>query len=312
MPLNRKLDRPVILGIVGDSGSGKTTLAEGIRAILGPERVLTVGADDYHRYGRAERTKTGVSPLDPGANYMDILEQHIQLLRSGKPVLKPVYDHSRGTLATPDYVVPLEYIIVEGLLPYSTRAMRDCFDVKVYLEPEEDLRVAWKIQRDTAKRGYTEEQVRAQIERRLFDSASFIQPQRTFADMVVSFLRPEDHREETGAHLNVRHTLRPTLPHPDLTPIIDGSKNGIRLELARDIDGKPVDVLEIEGDVDDKRAQAMEELLWNLLPEASHLRTNLGQFMDASQQIKMSHPLALSQLLITFHLVKAAMGHYAI
>lgn len=312
MPFNRTLDRPVILGIVGDSGSGKTTLAEGIRAILGPERVLTVCSDDYHRYSRAERAKTNISPLDPRGNYMDILEQHIQLLRAGKPVLKPVYDHGKGVLVAPEHVTPREYIIIEGLLPYSTRAMRDCFDVKVYLEPEEELRVKWKIQRDTAKRGYTEEQVRQQLERRMFDSASFVLPQRTFADMVVSFRRPEDHLEETGAHLNVRHTLRPTLPHPDLTPIIDGSKNGIRLELARDIDGKPVDVLEIEGEVDDKRAQAMEELLWNLLPEASHLRTNLGQFMDASQQIKMSHPLALSQLLITFHLVKAAMGHYAI
>lgn len=312
MPMNRKLDRPVILGIVGDSGSGKTTLAEGIRAILGPDRVLTLGADDYHRYSRAERAQNNISPLDPRGNYMDILEQHIQLLRSGKPVLKPVYDHSKGVLAAPEYVTPREYIIVEGLLPYSTRAMRDCFDVKVYLEPEEELRIAWKIQRDTAKRGYTESQVRAQIERRMFDSASFVLPQRTFADMVVSFRRPDEHQEETGAHLNVRHTLRPTLPHPDLTPIIDGSKNGIRLELARDIDGKPVDVLEIEGDVDDRRAQAMEDLLWTLLPEASHLRTNLGQFMDASQQLKMSHPLALSQLLITFHLVKAAMGHYAI
>lgn len=312
MPLNRKLDRPVILGIVGDSGSGKTTLADGIRAILGPERVLNLCSDDYHRLSRAERAKTNTSPLDPRANYMDILEQHIQLLRAGKPVLKPVYDHSSGALVAPEHVTPREYIIVEGLLPYSTRAMRDCFDVKVYLEPEEDLRVTWKILRDVAVRGYTEVEARQQIERRMFDSASFVQPQRTFADMVVSFRRPEGHAEETGEHLNVRHTLRPTLPHPDLTPIIDGSKNGIRLELARDIDGKPVDVLEIEGDVDDKRAKAMEELLWNLLPEASHLRTNLGQFMDASQQIKMSHPLALSQLLITFHLVKAAMGHYAI
>ncbi|KJS34150.1 MAG: phosphoribulokinase, partial [Rhodospirillaceae bacterium BRH_c57] len=101
-------------------------------------------------------------------------------------------------------------------------------------------------------------------------------------------------------------------PHPDLTPIIEGSKNGIRLELARDIDGKPVDVLEIEGDLGDRRAKAMEDLVWNLIPEASHLRTNLGQYQDETQQTRMSHPLALSQLLITYHLVKAAMGHYAI
>lgn len=313
MPTNRQLDRPVILGIVGDSGAGKTTLAAGIMGILGTERVVTLCTDDYHRYAREERTRNGLSPLDPQANYMDVLEQHLQLLRAGKPILKPVYEHADGTLGAPVYVKPAEYIIVEGLLGYSTRAMRDCYDVKVYLEPEEELRAAWKVQRDVTKRGYAADEARRQLTARQRDGLEFIRPQRTFADMVVSFCRPVGHAQETGAHLNARHILRPTLPHPDLTPIVEGSKNGIRLELARDIDGKPVDVLEIEGDVEDRRAKAMEDLLWNLIPEAHHLRGNLvGQYMDASAQIKMSHPLALSQLLITYHLVKAAMGHYAI
>ncbi len=312
MPTNRQLDRPVILGIVGDSAAGKTTLAAGIAAILGPERVATVCTDDYHRFNRVERNANGMSALDPRGNYIDIMEQHIQLLRAGKPILKPVYNHASGALEAPEYIAPRDYIIVEGLLGYSTRALRDCYDVKVFLEPEEELRTSWKIQRDTARRGYTEDQVRRSLEKRQFDSVTFIRPQRTFSDMVVNFHRPSNNQEASGGQLNVRHTLRPTLPHPDLTPIVEGSKNGIRLELARDIDGKPVDVLEIAGDVGDRRAKAMEDLVWNLIPEASHLRTNLGQYQDASQQTRMSHPLALSQLLITYHLVKAAMGHYAI
>ncbi|MFA7429036.1 MAG: phosphoribulokinase [Rhodospirillaceae bacterium] len=312
MPTNRKLDRPVILGIVGDSAAGKTTLAAGIAAILGPDRVATLCTDDYHRFNRVERAANGISALDPRGNYIDIMEQHIQLLRAGRPILKPVYNHATGALEAPEYIAPRDYIIVEGLLGYTTRTLRDCYDVKVYLEPEEDLRVSWKIQRDTARRGYTEDQVRRSLEKRQFDSVTFIRPQRTFSDMVVNFHRPRHNLDAVGGQLNVRHTLRPTLPHPDLTPIVEGSKNGIRLELARDIDGKPVDVLEIGGDVGDRRAKAMEDLVWNLIPEASHLRANLGQYQDASQQTQMSHPLALSQLLITYHLVKAAMGHYAI
>ncbi|MGC2856527.1 phosphoribulokinase [Novispirillum sp. DQ9] len=312
MPTNRQIDRPVILGIVGDSAAGKTTLAAGIATILGPDRVAMVCTDDYHRFNRAERAANGISALDPRGNHMDILEQHIQLLRAGKPILKPVYDHATGTLQAPEYIAPRDYVIVEGLLGYATRSLRDCYDVKVFLEPEEDLRVAWKIQRDTARRGYTEDQVRRSLERRQFDSVTHIRPQRTFSDMVVQFHRPKDNQEAAGGQLNVRHTLRPTLPHPDLTPIVEGSKNGIRLELARDIDGKPVDVLEIAGDVGDRRAKAMEDLVWNLIPEASHLRANLGQYQDAAQRTRMSHPLALSQLLITYHLVKAAMGHYAV
>lgn len=319
MPLNRTLNRPVILGIVGDSGAGKTTFAQGISQILGPSRVTVICTDDYHKFSREQRARNGISALDPKGNYMDILEQHIQLLRAGRPILKPVYNHANGTLDAPVYVEPGEYLIVEGLLGYSTRAMRDCYDVKLYLEPQEELRTSWKMQRDITKRGYTPDQVRRQFERRLREAITYVRPQRTFADLVLSFRhQPSAVADEGGGmghnaqRLNARHILRPTLPHPDLTPIVEGSKNGIRLELARDIDGKPVDVLEIEGDVADKRAKAMEDLLWNLIPEAYHLRSNLGQYMDASEETRMSHPLALSQLLITYHLVKAAMGHYAI
>lgn len=313
MPRNRRVDRPIILGIVGDSAAGKTTLTAGIAHILGPERVVTICTDDYHRYSREERANNGISALDPRGNYIDILEQHIKQLREGHPILKPIYNHHGGTLDAPEYVVPKEYIILEGLLGYSTRAMRDCYDVKVFLEPVETLRVKWKIQRDTAKRGYTEAQVLESLKKREHDSADFIRPQRTFADIVVQFYPPADHSEETGAHLNVRHTLRPTLPHPDLSPVLDlGVRNGLRLELSRDVDGKPVDVLDIAGDIDSRRARAMEELLWGLIPEAQHLRDHLGEFTDKHNEKAISHPLALSQLFITYHMVKAAMGVHAI
>ena len=89
------------------------------------------------------------------------------------------------------YIEPKPYVVVEGLLGYSTRAMRDNYDVKIYLDPEEELRVSWKVIRDTIKRGYTEEQVFASLEKRKGDSPAFIQPQRTFADMVIQFYRPE-------------------------------------------------------------------------------------------------------------------------
>jgi len=309
----KRIDRPIILGIVGDSAAGKTTLTAGIANILGPEKVVTICTDDYHCYDRRERAENGCSALNPKGNYIDILEQHIQLLREGKPILKPIYNHDRGTLDRPAYVEPREYIIMEGLLGYSTRAMRDAYDVKVYLEPTESLRIKWKIQRDCTKRGYDEAEVLRSLEKRAQDSVDFIQPQRTFADMVVSFYQPDGRGQETGAHLNVRHTLRPTLPHPDLTPLLEvGIKKGLRLELARDMDGKPVDVLDIAGDVDTERANAMKNLLWDLIPEAQHLRENVGTFTDEENNLSISHPLALSQLMITYHMVKAALGHHAI
>ncbi|MHA1598544.1 MAG: phosphoribulokinase [Alphaproteobacteria bacterium] len=306
-------DRPIILGIVGDSAAGKTTLATGIANILGPEKVVIICTDDYHSCDRVERARMGVSALNPRCNYIDILEQHTRLLRGGKPILKPIYNHATGTLERPVYVEPKEFIILEGLLGYSTRTMRDAYDVKVYLEPNEELRKKWRIRRDCMERGYQESEVRKSLEKRAGDSIEFIESQRTFADMVVSFYPPEGRSGETGAHLNVRHSLRPTLPHPDLTQIIEaGAKKGLRLELSRDVDGKPVDVLDIDGNVDVKRAKAMEDLLWNLIPEAQHMRDNVGTFRDETNHQSVSHPLALSQLLITYHIVKAALGHHVI
>ena len=164
--MSKRADHPIILGIVGNSASGKTTLSAGVAQILGAEHCTVICTDDYHRYSRSQRAAAGLSALDPRSNYVDVLEQHLRLLRIGEPILKPVYDHSQGTLESPEYVRPKDFVIAEGLLGYATRAMRDCYDVKIYLDPEEDLRVKWKIHRDTTKRGYTLKEVMAQIERR--------------------------------------------------------------------------------------------------------------------------------------------------
>ena len=309
---SHKLSRPVILGIVGDSASGKTTLAAGVSAILGHDRVTVLCSDDYHRLTRAERTKAGVSPLAPDTNYMDILEQHLRLLRDGQPILKPVYDHRHGILGRSVYLTPSDYIIVDGLLGYQTRGLRDCYDVKIFLDPEDQLRSMWKIRRDCAERGYTRAQAEAELQSRQQDASQFIHPQRTFADIVIRFFSPTPETKVDFAHLNVRHTLRPTLPHPDMAPVLDvGGRAGYRLQLVRDVDGKPVDVLDIMGNIENRRARAVEDLFWNLIPDTHHLgdHAQLGQFVDEQNQSSISHPLALSQLLVTYHLVKAALGH---
>ena len=306
----KRVDHPIILGIVGDSASGKTTLSAGVAQILGEAHCTVICTDDYHRYDRAQRAAAGLSALDPRANYIDVLEQHLRLLRGGEPILKPVYDHRRGTLEPPEYIRPKDFVIAEGLLGYATRAMRDCFDVKVYLDPEEELRRRWKLHRDTTRRGYTREEVLFQLEQRQVHSQTFIHPQRTFADIVIRFQRSKG-ANGSDTQLDVRHILRPTLPHPDFTPLFDGSSNaGLHLELARDRDGKPVDVLEINGNISDKRAERIEDLLWNLIPEAGHLRDQVGQ-IDVANGPRKSHPLALSQLLVGYHAVKAAMGFRA-
>ncbi len=299
--------RPIILGIVGDSAAGKTTLSGGLVKLIGPERVTHVCTDDYHKYDRQERKVNGLTPLSPECNYMDIMQLHLERMHYGQPILKPVYDHSNGTLTRPDYVQPLEFIIVEGLLGFHNPTLRQFYDVKVYLEPAEELRRLWKVKRDTTKRGYTPEQVVADMEKREPDSAAYIRPQREHADIVVHFYPQEGIQpEHAGAGLNVRLTLRPTIPHPDLSYLWNdpsGDDGGIRLILGRDT-GKPVDILEIDGEVSPARAAKLEQAIWDHMPDMKPLGADqFGDYYDRSE-VRHSDPLALTQLLLTYHLLR--------
>ena len=299
--------RPIILAIVGDSAAGKSTLTNGLMRILGEDRVTTVCTDDYHKYDRKERAELGITPLHPDCNYLDVLELHLERLHYGQPFLKPVYEHSTGSLIRPEYVRPREFVIVEGLLGFHSPVMRQFYDVKVFLDPPEDLRTAWKIKRDTAKRGYTPDQVRAEMKKREADTLKYIRPQREHADIVLRFHPDEGiEPENAGPNLNAQLVLRPTIPHPDLSYLIDGgphSRSDIRLQLGRD-SGRPVDFLEISGNVSSENAFQLEDAIWQHLPDLRPVREDqFGDYQDRTE-IRHSHPLALSQLLITYHLLR--------
>ncbi len=303
--MNRK--RPIVLGIVGDSAAGKSTITKGLVNILGPDRVTHVCTDDYHKYDRRERAQLGVTALHPDCNYLDVMELHLERLHYGQPILKPIYDHSNGTLVRPEYVQPREFVIVEGLLGFSTPVLRQFFDVKVFLDPPEDLRKVWKIKRDTTKRGYTAEQVIAELWKRENDSRDFIHPQREQADIVVQFCPPNGIApEDAGANLNVQLVLRPTIPHPDLSYLVNDahdSSSGVRLELGRD-GGRPVDFLEADGNVTAEHAHQLEEAIWQHLPDLRSVREDqFGDYQDRTET-RHSHPLALTQLLLTYHLLR--------
>ena len=305
-------ERPIILGIVGDSAAGKTTLTRGLAQVLGEENVMAICTDDYHRYDRKQRAEMGISALHPDCNYLDIIEQHLDLLRQGKSILKPIYNHSTGMFDPPEYIEPRKYVIVEGLLGYSTRTMRDSYDVKVYLAPPESLRASWKIKRDTRKRGYTDEQVLEQLRKREPDSEAYIRPQRQWADVIVSFYPPDEESEANNLLLNVKLILRPTIPHPDFTHILNAEGNhlgsAIRLGLERDM-GKPVDILAIDGHATEEQVRELEKIFCHEVPflgQFCSLEGNqeIGTVIGTTGESLRSYPLALTQLLIAYHMLK--------
>ena len=157
---------PIFVGIGGDSGSGKSTLARAFYELLGRERITTVCLDDYHSLDRRERALVGLTPLNPRANNFALMEEQLWALKRGAPIAKPVYDHADGTFKGPETVAPNEVVIVQGLHPFLLPGIREAFDLKVWLDPDIELRIRWKLQRDVAKRGYNEAEVRAEIEAR--------------------------------------------------------------------------------------------------------------------------------------------------
>jgi phosphoribulokinase len=276
------MPRPIVLGVVGDSAAGKTTMTRGLVRALGEHAVTHACTDDYHRYDRKQRSELGITPLHPDCNHLDVMAKDLRHLRNGEAILKPVYRHSDGTFAPPVYVKPHGFAIVEGLLGYHTQAMRDCYDVRVFLAPPEELRRRWKVQRDCSRRGYTTDEVLAELDRREPDSAAFIRPQERYADLVVSFMPGTD-----PDCLDAELLLRDGLPHPDLTPFITMSDRRVR----------------IPGDIEPERAAEIEEAIWDRLHFATHLRSQrLGEFTIGTE-LHRSESLALVQLLILYHLV---------
>lgn len=293
--------RPVMLALGGDSGSGKTTLADGLVAAIGPQRCTSVCVDDYHRYDRAERRALALTALHPEANYLDIMEQHLQMLATGQPILKPVYDHRTGTFARPAYVQPREFVIVEGIFPLYSKLSRACFDITVFLDPPEDVRHRWKIIRDTTSRGYSEAEVRRELARREPDSAAYIRPQRRYADIVVRFAPATDRVDPPGTPLSAELLLRPTIQHQPLTDILtDDVRAAMNLNIIRDDDGTPVDCLRVHGHATADEARLLQKALWDGVAGGRTMPHGLGRLGDGTR----SEPLAITQELLLFHLTQ--------
>lgn len=292
-----------MVGVAGDSGAGKTTLARGLVDTLGRERAVAICVGDYHRYDRGERKTLTFTALHPDCNYISIMEQHLRLLSLGHPILKPVYDHGKGTLERPELLEPHEFVVCEGVLALLTGAARGCFDLSVYLDTHEPVRRAWKMRRDVAERGYKEAEVWHELERREPESAAFVRPQRSHADVVVRFQGDET---EVGVRpVGATLFVRPTAARPELTAMVCAAAGPtIRSDVVVDEDGLPVHAIRIASD-------ARTEVTAQLADEASQelgLRIPVPEALGRLDRGKRSEPLALTQLILLVHVLATQSG----
>jgi len=296
--------RPIILGVVGDSATGKTTISKGIAQIMGEERVTVICTDNYHRYDRVQRKEMNISALHPDCNYIDIMEQHINQLKNGNSILSPIYNHSTGGFDAPIYIQPTDFIIIEGLLGYHSHYLRDQFDVKVYLDPPEDLRITWKVNRDTTKRGYTREQVLTSLKKRETMSENYIRVQKEWSDIIVQFYPKEV--EKVNSQLNVKLLLRSTLAHPDLNEVVNGSngksKPSIRLDVGR-YHNRLTEFLDVSDQVETEQVRRFKDILIQYIPELENLPSEeLGIYSKGTER-HHSDTLAIAQMLIVYQLL---------
>jgi uridine kinase len=232
---------PVLIGLAGDSGAGKSTLARLLQDLFGERRVTVINGDDYHRWPRGHEKWQVYTHLNPRGSRVHEQLEHAVAMHAGRSIVKGEYDHASGQFANPREVDPSEYIIFAGLHALSLDAMRGLFDLKVFLDPDEALRRAWKVQRDQAERGHAPEQVQRQFAQRRPDRQAYILPQRELADVVLRLRQTEAAGDEAGLWLEVLarngfdlNGLAEALSsapgvQADLDPFVDGQWQRLRL-----------------------------------------------------------------------------------
>jgi uridine kinase len=177
------------IGVAGGTGSGKSTVANEIVSRVGSDRIVHINQDRYYRnlahLSDAQRIHHNFD--HPSAIEEDLLIDHVRRLKSGQTVDLPVYDFTRHVrLAEVERVGPRPVILLEGILIFAIRPLRDLLDVRIFVDTDVDLRFIRRLQRDMAERGRTVEGVITQyLESVRPMHEEFVEPSKRWADVII-------------------------------------------------------------------------------------------------------------------------------
>ena len=147
---------PLVIGVAGGSGSGKTTVSERIQRMVGPSHFAYLQHDSYYRdqghLAPAERLLINYD--HPDSLETQLLIDHVQQLRRGQAIAAPLYDFASYTRRPETHLVqPAAIILVEGILIFAAKGLRELMDIRIYVDTDADLRFIRRLQRDVQERG---------------------------------------------------------------------------------------------------------------------------------------------------------------
>jgi len=182
------MEQRIVLGIAGGTGSGKTTLAKGIKKALGDDALLLCHDFYYNKNADMPYEERCVLNYDhPESLETDLMIRHVNELREGRPIQRPVYSFVTHTrLEETIEVKPAKVIIIEGVLLFENPALRDVMDIKVYVDTDSDIRLSRRIKRDVNERGRSLNSVLEQYINTVKPMhEQFVEPSRRFADVII-------------------------------------------------------------------------------------------------------------------------------
>ena len=181
--------KTIIIGIAGGTGSGKTTLTEKLRDHFGANEVSVLNHDSYYKrhdeLPYEERCKLNYD--HPDAFDTDLMVEDLKTLCAGQTIHCPVYDYTIHNRSKDTVEVrPTKVVIVEGILIFHPKELRDLMDIKIFVDTDADVRILRRILRDVKERGRSLDSVISQYLNTVKPMhQQFVQPSRQYADIVV-------------------------------------------------------------------------------------------------------------------------------
>ena len=291
--------KPFVIGIAGDSGSGKDTLSDAIAGIFGKHSITTISGDDYHIWDRYKPMWQVMTHLNPMANNLESFSQDVLSLTDRKTISARTYNHETGKMSKHARVNSNDFIIASGLHALYLPQLRDSYNLKIYLDIEEDLRRHFKIKRDVGVRGHELNKVLESLEIREKDSNKFIRPQKKHAYLVLSLQQTRplefiDNINESGQFKVVATTFN-GLSEINLNRVLVGLC-GLHVEMDIGNDGSRVQMT-VEGDA------SKEDIAYAV----KILCPNLFEFFDLNPRW-YDGTLGIMQLITMFHINQIFMG----